>query len=320
MKQRFFAILLALALLLSGCAAQKSEPSADILATTAPVAQIVGAITAGTDLTVATLISEPVSCVHDYALSVDQMRAVEQAKLIVISGAGLEEFMGATLASCDVVIDASEGLALLPGEEGESDPHTWLAPENMIAMTHTVETALAAEYPQHAALFAENADIWCGKLDELQAYGEQLLSSLSCRRLVTFHDGFAYFAKAFDLEIAASMEIEAGSEPSARELEAIISLLQDQGIPAVFTEINGTADAAELVSRETGCAVCERTPEGTLLVKELLGCDPVSGGNALLYHFHLARGAVRFPDPHGTPFCMGKALAQSPLYLGLAFD
>ena len=183
------------------------------------------------------------------------MRAVEQAKLIVISGAGLEEFMGDTLASCDVVIDASEGLALLPGEEGESDPHTWLAPENMIAMTRTVEAALAAEYPQHAALFAENADIWCEKLDELQSYGEQHLADLSCRRLVTFHDGFAYFAQAFGLEIAASMEIEAGSEPSARELEEIISLLQDQNIPAVFTEINGTADAAELVSRETGCAV-----------------------------------------------------------------
>ncbi len=254
MKQRFFTILLALALLLSGCAAQKSEPSADILVTTAPVAQIVGAITAGTDLTVATLISEPVSCVHDYALSVDQMRAVEQAKHIVISGAGLEEFMADVLTS-RAVIDASEGLALLPGEEGESDPHTWLAPENMIAMTRTVEAALAAEYPQHAALFAENADIWCEKLDELQSYGEQHLADLSCRRLVTFHDGFAYFAQAFGLEIAASMEIEAGSEPSARELEEIISLLQDQNIPAVFTEINGTADAAELVSRETGCAV-----------------------------------------------------------------
>lgn len=254
MKQRIFAILLALALLLSGCAAQTNAPSADILATTAPLAQVVGAVTAGSGLTVATLISEPVSCVHDYALSVDQMRAVEQAKHIVISGAGLEEFMADVLTS-RAVIDASEGLALLPGEEGESDPHTWLAPEDMIAMTRTVEAALAAEYPQHAALFAENADIWCGKLDELQAYGEQLLSSLSCRRLITFHDGFAYFAKAFDLEIAASMEIEAGSEPSARELEEIISLLQDQGIPAVFTEINGTADAAELVARETGCAV-----------------------------------------------------------------
>ena len=254
MKQRIFAILLALALLLSGCAAQTDAPSADILATTAPVAQIVGAVTAGSGLTVATLISEPVSCVHDYALSVDQMRAVEQAKHIVISGAGLEEFMADVLTS-RAVIDASEGLALLPGEEGESDPHTWLAPENMIAMTRTVEAALAAEYPQHAALFAENADIWCEKLDELQSYGEQHLADLSCRRLVTFHDGFAYFAQAFGLEIAASMEIEAGSEPSARELEEIISLLQDQNIPAVFTEINGTADAAELVSRETGCAV-----------------------------------------------------------------
>ena len=254
MKQRFFAVLLALALLLSGCTAQSAAPSADILATTAPLAQIVGAITAGTDLTVATLISEPVSCVHDYALSVDQMRAVESAHLVVLSGAGLEEFMGDALAACETVIDASEGLTLLPGEE-EYDPHTWLAPENMIAMTRTVEAALAAEYPQHAALFAENADIWCEKLEALQAYGEQQLASLSCRELVTFHDGFAYFAQAFGLEIAASMEIEAGSEPSARELEEIISLLREQNIPAVFTEINGTADAAELVSRETGCAV-----------------------------------------------------------------
>ena len=255
MKQRFFAVLLALALLLSGCAAQTGASSADILATTAPVAQLVGAITAGTDLTVETLISEPVSCVHDYALSVDQMRAVESAHLVVLSGAGLEEFMGDALASCETVIDASAGLSLLPGEEGEYDPHTWLAPENMIAMTRTVEAALAAEYPQHAVLFAENADIWCEKLDALQTYGEQQLAALSCRKLVTFHDGFAYFAQAFDLEIAASMEIEAGSEPSARELEEIISLLRSQNIPAVFTEVNGTADAAELVSSETGCAV-----------------------------------------------------------------
>lgn len=254
MKQRISALLLALTLLLTGCAAQSGAPSADILATTAPVAQIVSAVTAGSGLTVATLISEPVSCVHDYALSVDQMRAVEQAKLVVLNGAGLEEFMGDTLDACASVIDASQGLTLLPGEE-EYDPHIWLAPENMIAMTHTIEAALAAEYPQHAVLFTENADAWCSRLEDLQAYGEQRLAALPCRDLVTFHDGFAYFAQAFDLEIAASMEIEAGSEPSARELEDIVRLLREQEIPAVFTEINGTADAAELVARETGCAV-----------------------------------------------------------------
>ena len=95
----------------------------------------------------------------------------------------------------------------------------------------------------------------CRQLEELQTYGEEQLAELTCRKLVTFHDGFAYFARAFGLEIAAAMEIEAGSEPSARELEEIIRLIQAQDIPAVFTEINGTADAAELVARETGCAV-----------------------------------------------------------------
>ena len=254
MKKRILILLLVLCLLCSACAAQQRAPAADILSTTAPLAQIVGAVTAGSGLSIATLISEPISCVHDYALSVDQMRAVEQAKLIVINGAGLEEFMDDALASRSAVIDASEGLDLLPGEE-EYDPHTWLAPENMIAMTRTVETALSAAYPEQAALFAENADIWCKQLEALQAYGEQQLAGLSCRSLVTFHDGFAYFARAFGLEIAASLEIEAGSEPSARELEQIISLLREQNIPAIFTEVNGTADAAELVSRETGCAV-----------------------------------------------------------------
>ena len=254
MKRRIFAILLALCLL-SGCADGSRAAQADILATTAPMAQIAGAVTAGSDLTVGTLISEPVSCLHDYALSVAQMEAVEQAKLVVCSGAGLEDFMGDALAGCETVIEASAGLELLPGEEGEADPHVWLAPENMIAMTRTVEAALAGLYPAQAALFAENADVLCRQLEELQTYGEEQLAELTCRKLVTFHDGFAYFARAFGLEIAAAMEIEAGSEPSARELEEIIRLIQAQDIPAVFTEINGTADAAELVARETGCAV-----------------------------------------------------------------
>ena len=255
MKRRIIAMIVTALCLLSGCAGKQRADKADILATTAPVAQMVSAIVEGSGLTVATLISEPVSCLHDYSLSVAQMETVEQAKLVVLSGAGLEEFMGDTLAGCETVVDASEGVALLPGEEGESDPHIWLSPENMIAMTQNVEAALAEAYPAQKALFARNAETWIAELRTLQAYGEEQLAALGCRELVTFHDGFAYFARAFDLELAAAMEIEAGSEPSAQELEEIIRLLETRRIPAVFTETNGTADAAELVSKETGCAV-----------------------------------------------------------------
>jgi ABC-type Zn uptake system ZnuABC Zn-binding protein ZnuA len=69
---------------------------------------------------------------------------------------------------------------------------------------------------------------------------------------VTFHDGFAYFAKAFDLTIAAAIEEEAGSEASAADLKGIVALVEKDKIPAVFTETNGSTAAASVIESETG--------------------------------------------------------------------
>ena len=72
--------------MLSGCATQ---PQAQICATTLPVYQFTSRLCAGTGITVSRLITEPVSCLHDYSLSVNQVKAVESAELVVTSGAGL---------------------------------------------------------------------------------------------------------------------------------------------------------------------------------------------------------------------------------------
>lgn len=72
---------------------------------------------------------------------------------------------------------------------------------------------------------------------------------------MTFHDGFSYFARAFGLTIAAAMEIEEGSEPSAREIETIIHLVENRQIPAVFCEENGETLTAQTVASETGAAL-----------------------------------------------------------------
>lgn len=250
MKKIFAAILAMTILLLTGCAAARPERTGGIAATTAPVAELTGALLDGTGVTVEQLITEPVSCLHDYTLSVEQMKLAESSSLIVISGMGLEDFMEDVLRNC-TVIDASAGIAPLPGEEGD-DPHIWLDPANLRSMTKTVSAELQKVYPDKASVIAANEKAYCEKLDELTAYGKEQLAALSCRKLVTFHDGFSYFAKAFGLEIAAAMEVEPGSEPSAKELEAVIATVIDNGIPAVFTEVNGTTDAAELVGREAG--------------------------------------------------------------------
>lgn len=271
MKKLRIPILLLILAVLAGCASGARTSPADILATTAPVAEIAGALVNGTGLTVDTLIAESVSCLHDYSLSVRQMEAVQRSTLVLLSGCGLEEFMADALYGRDV-IEIAGGVTVHEtdghdhdhdhdheheedGHDHELDAHIWLDPDNLAIMTHNAAAALRERWPEHADTITQNEAAFCDQLAALKTYGQQELAALSCRELVTFHDGFSYFADAFDLTIAASMEIEAGSEPSAAELREIVTLVRERGIPAIFTEKNGTTDAAGIVSRETGAEI-----------------------------------------------------------------
>lgn len=93
MNRRMIALLLAavLVLALTGCAKKEhseGNPKTDLLATTQPVYQLTCALTDGTGLSVGLLISESVSCLHDYTLTVSQMEMIEQSGLVLESGLG----------------------------------------------------------------------------------------------------------------------------------------------------------------------------------------------------------------------------------------
>ena len=250
-------------LLLTGCT---SDQPAQIVATTAPVWQFTTALCEGTPLTVSQLVTENVSCLHDYTLTVGQMKKLESAKLIIISGAGLENFMTDILNGRHV-LDASVGISLLemdgnhhhdePAHDDhhhEHDPHIWLSPENAQSMAANICTGLTKEYPEYAHTFQDNLSSLTTQLQQLQEYGENALADLSCRELITFHDGFAYLADSFDLHILEAIEEESGSEASAQELIRLIETVKHNNLPAVFTEINGSASAAGVICAETGIA------------------------------------------------------------------
>ena len=255
-KKRIALLLAALLLSLSGCAKNahfEGNPKADILATTQPVYQLACALTDRTGLTVGLLISESVLCLHDYTLTVAQMEMIEQAGVVMESGLGLEDFMEDALSGKKRIV-VSSTISTLEAEEGP-DPHWWLDPTRFRAAAKLAAQELGTQYPEYADQLSVNLEAFDKKLSELQNYGSEALKDLSCRELVTFHDGFSYFADSFDLTIAAAMEVEAGSEPSAKELEAIIALVESRQIPAVFYETNGVSGAAEVVAGETGCSV-----------------------------------------------------------------
>lgn len=265
--KKLISIFIAALLLLSGCIA---PPTPQIAATTLPVYEFTQALCQGTPLTVGRLITESVSCLHDYSLKVDQVRMAERAETVVISGAGLEEFMEDILDSSKT-IDASQGIDLLLGEDAhtedgqhhheedghhhEQDPHIWLSPENAKAMAQNICQGLSRKYPQYKDTFEENLSPLLQKLDELELYGKTQLESLSCRELITFHDGFAYFAQAFDLDILAAVEEESGSEASAKDLISLIQLVRGHNLPGVFVEKNGSASAAGVITAETGTKI-----------------------------------------------------------------
>lgn len=267
---KFWKIILTAALaaaLLCGCA-----PKADyapIAATTLPVWDFTSRLCQGTPLAVTRLVTEQVSCLHDYSLNVRQVKAAEAAQVVVISGAGLEDFLDDLLLDVPT-IDASQGISLLHSDEAheedehhheedghhhEEDPHVWLSPENAQVMAQNICDGLSRQYPDYEETFRANLEDLLSQLEALQSYGEEQLSGLQCRELIPFHDGFSYFAQAFHLSILESVEEESGSEASAKDLIHLTELVRDHNLPTIFTEVSGSDSAAQVIARETGCKV-----------------------------------------------------------------
>lgn len=255
--KKYFLFLLALALVLcplSGCTAQ--SPTAQVAATTLPVYEFTTALCQGTPITVTRLITESVSCLHEYSLQVSQMRAAEAAQVVIISGAGLEEFMEDILENAPVTVDASQGIPLRSSDEEGTDPHIWLSPANARLMAQNICDGLIRSFPAYADTFSSNLNTLNSELLALEIYGNDALSDLRCRDLVTFHDGFSYFAEAFGLNILHAVEEESGSEASAFQLIELIELVNDHNLPAIFTEENSSTAAASVIAAETVVKVC----------------------------------------------------------------
>lgn len=287
MRKYLLAGLLAGLLLLSGCAGGEASGGEEagtlhVLATTYPVYLFAGAVTEGVDgVEVSLLVNQPTSCLHDYTLTVTDMKAVAGADVVVLNGVGLEEFMADALAQSDAaVVDCSEGIGLLSagghgdhdhhghgehGHEEEYDPHIWMDPDRAAQMVENICSGLSDLDGAHAQAYQSNALSACASLAALKTELRELTApgdpagSLSCREFITFHDGFQYFAEAFGLDLVKSVEEEEGATASAAEIKEITALIRERRIPAIFTEVNGSDATAGAIGRETGVELGQLT-------------------------------------------------------------
>jgi len=284
MRKTLTAFVLALiaALSCTACGAP-SSPSGDdtirIAATTYPVYLFTTAVTEGAEgIQVELMIQQTTSCLHDYTLTVNDMKVVESADILIMNGGGLEDFLSDALsASSAAVIDCSVGIPLLDshghdhdhtgghdhghdhdhtgghdhGHDHEDDPHFWMSTEWAAVMLQNICAGLSQIDPDNATLYESNLQA------SLEMIPQNTLRTTSSIRphLITFHDGFRYFAQDSHMVLLKSIEEEEGAEASSADIKEIIELIRTHDIPAIFTEVNGSQSTAQAIARETGVEV-----------------------------------------------------------------
>ncbi len=305
MKRTVLIGILSLLLTLPACTPARGEPARlTVVCTTYPIYLFTSSLTEGVEgVAVERLDTGSTSCLHDYTLSMEDMKKLERADVIALNGAGLEEFLEDALATSDAaVIDCSLGVELLENlshhhdgddhdghDHGHWDPHYWMDPSNARTMAANLGTGLSGIDPDHAAEYEANAVRTDGTLLRVEEDARELLDQYlpdGIPGLITFHDGFQYFAKAFELPLSASIEEEAGNEASAHEIVEITKLVKEYDIPVIFTESNGSDATAQAISRETGCRVAQLT----MIMDGPDASDPEFGGAA---HYGQLRWNIR---------------------------
>lgn len=200
-------------------------------------------------------------CLHDYELTVRDMKTISECDILVANGAGMESFMERAISQVKGnIIVAAENFPMqseIPFLE--ENAHIWVSPAGAIYEVEQITRKLAQLDKARAEQYLANAKKYVSKLRELQKEMHVALDKFSGSQIVTFHEAFPYFAHEFDLELASVIEREPGTAPSAKELSETVAIIKealaDGKKISLFAEPQYASSAAEVIASETGLQV-----------------------------------------------------------------
>ena len=260
-----FVALLALATLTAAACGAGGDGSARlrVVATTTQIGDF--ARNLGGDRIALTVLLKPNQDAHDFAPQPSQIKDLAQADVVLRNGVGLDDFVSKSLGSAPKasVVIVSTGVQLLAGSDaGEasgSDPHVWFSVANASKMVENVRLALADADPAGATYYKDNAARYLALLDDLDKRITSDVAQIppACRRLVTNHDVFGYYAAAYGLQVVGSVipSLSTNAQPSAADVAEIVRRIRQENIPAIFSEASANPALINQVAREAGVKV-----------------------------------------------------------------
>lgn len=183
---------------------------------------------------------------HMHKASRDDVVAIMNADVVFYSGLMLEGKMTDTLIKVSrnkpvyAVTELINEKTLLEPDDfnGHYDPHVWMDVSAWSQCVDAVKDALSQYDPQHADVYEKNAASYKQKLEQLHKYGLETLKSIpeDSRTLITSHDAFNYFGRAYGLDVQGVQGISTESEAGLKRINELVDLLVKKKIKAVFVE------------------------------------------------------------------------------------
>lgn len=263
MKRIKYILPLCLLSILVSCAPGKtaavSSSGFTVVATFYPVYLAAVNITNEIEGVTLSLLTPPdTGCLHDYQLSPGELESIKGADLVLSNG---ESFLPR-------IKQAYPDLTVFEyGDGGEE--HSWVYVEDYIKMVNHIGSAIINADPDRVEEYEVNIRAYLENLAQLAEEMKIGLMNLNDSPVIMFHEGFESWSTAYGLNIAATFELEQGTEPTPRELAETIELAAEMGIKALFTEPQYSGSAAHTVARETGAKVYTLDPIATGVTTEL---------------------------------------------------
>ncbi len=241
---------------------------------------------------------------HTYSPRPSDLVAVRKARLLFEVGIGLEVWVSSLVKNAGSpslrVITTSQGIGLIRDHAGHRDgahqgehttgsggnPHIWMDPENVAIMLRHITEALIAADPIHATDFRNHQAVYLQQLDRLRTELSDRVKRLPDRRFVAHHPAWPYLARRFDFDVAATIQMQSGTEPSALQLQSLIGKIKKDRIKVIVSEIQLSQKIPELLAKETKARIVVLTTlpgglPGTETYLDMLRYNVLQLANAL---------------------------------------
>ena len=243
--------------------ADREDTRLKVVTTVSPITSIVENI-GGPRISLEGVVPEGVNS-HTFEPTPSMAKLMAGADLIIINGLFLEEPTLALAESNkkdDAVILALGDRSVTPDEwqfdftfpesAGHPNPHLWPDPNLGLRYAELVQDRLATLDPDNAAYYAGNLEIFRGKVEKMDQAIRAAVATVpeENRKLLTYHDSWAYFAKQYGMEVIGAVQPSNFSQPSVREVAELIDQVKELGLPAVFGSEVFSSDVLEAIASE----------------------------------------------------------------------